>query len=196
MCAAVRRPVSSLLAALVVLASAAGASAAAPSRVLVVGDSLAVGLEPYLGAMLRPSDVVWDARSGRTTPQALPLLRARLREETPRTVVLSLGTNDGSDPRRFADRIRRALAAIPAGVCVVWVDVNRPPRKGSYVALNQVLRDAARKDRRMVVVDWDRAVLTGRVTLPDGLHPDPAGFRLRSRLIADAVAHGCRARPA
>ncbi|HMJ33499.1 MAG TPA: GDSL-type esterase/lipase family protein [Baekduia sp.] len=195
MCPAVRTSVSSLLAALVVLATAAGASAAAPSRVLVLGDSLAVGLEPYLGTMLQPSEVLWDARSGRTTPQALPLLRARLREETPRTVVLSLGTNDGSDPRRFADRIRRALAAIPAGVCVVWVDVNRPPRKGSYVALNQVLRDAARKDPRMVVVDWDRAVLTGRVTLPDGLHPDPAGFRLRSRLVANAVAHGCRARP-
>jgi lysophospholipase L1-like esterase len=197
-----RLPLPALFAALALLAVAGTWAVAAPSpssaavassRVLVVGDSLAVGLRPYLGTMLEPSHVVWDARSGRTTPQGLPRLRARLRETRPQTVVLSLGTNDGTDPRRFADRIRRALAAIPAGVCVVWVDLNRPPRKGRYGGLNRVLRDAARRDPRMAVVGWDRAVLAGRVRLPDGLHPDPAGFRLRSRLIADAVARGCRA---
>jgi lysophospholipase L1-like esterase len=203
---AVRLPLRSLLAALLLATVAAPAavaapgpstaSAPAPARILVVGDSLAVGLEPYLGSMLAPGEVVWDARSGRTTPQGLPRLRARLREATPDTVVLSLGTNDGSDPRRFADRIRRALAAIPTTSCVVWVDVNRPARKGRYGALNRVLRDTARTDPRVTVVGWDRTVLAGRVRLPDGLHPDPAGFRLRSRLIADAVAHGCRARTA
>jgi lysophospholipase L1-like esterase len=167
-----------------------GASAA---RVLVVGDSLAVGMEPYLGAMVQPSEVVWEARSGRTTPQGLPLLRARLRETRPDAVVISLGTNDGSDPLRFADRIRRVLRAIPADVCVVWADVNRPARKGRYGALNRVLRGAAARDPRLVVVDWDRAVLQHKVRLPDGLHPDAAGFRYRSRLIAAAVARGCGA---
>jgi lysophospholipase L1-like esterase len=187
-----------LLAALLLIAIAAGATAVrspaqAPSPILVVGDSLAVGLEPHLGAMLEPSALVWDARSGRTTPQGLVRLRARLREVAPRTVVISLGTNDGPDPRRFAGRIQRALQAIPATDCVVWLDINRPPRKGRYEALNRVLYEAAERDPRLVVVHWDRAVRRGNVALPDGLHPDPAGFRYRSRLIAGAIVRGCRA---
>jgi lysophospholipase L1-like esterase len=175
-------------------ATPAPAPAATPSRVLVVGDSLAVGLEPFLGPLLRPRAVSWEARSGRTTPQGLPLLRTRLRDEgTPDAVVISLGTNDGSDPRRFANRIRRTLAAIPKGVCIVWTDVNRPPRKGAYVALNAVLRAAATQDPRLVVVDWDRAVRQHKVKLPDGLHPDKAGFRYRAKLIAHALTRGCGA---
>ena len=105
-------------------------------------------------------------------------LRARLREVTPRTVVISLGTNDGPDPRRFAGRIQRALQAIPATDCVVWLDINRPPRKGRYEALNRVLYEAAERDPRLVVVHWDRAVRHGNVALPDGLHPDAGRLSL------------------
>jgi lysophospholipase L1-like esterase len=173
--------------------AAPAAQAAMPSPVLVVGDSLAVGMKPYLGELLGSSEVVWDARSGRTTPEGLVRLRARLRQVTPQTVVISLGTNDGPDPARFAGRIRRALAAIPAGACVVWTDINRPPRKGRYHGLNRVLEQAAARDPRMVLVHWDRAVVHKSVSLPDGLHPDAAGFELRSRMVAGAIARGCTA---
>lgn len=183
---------AALAAALVLIAvPAARARAQVPSPVLVVGDSLAVGMEPYLGTMLAPSTLVWDARSGRTTPQGLVRLRARLREVAPQTVVVSLGTNDSPDPRRFASRVQRALQAIPATACVVWLDINRPARKGRYHALNHVLDEAAARDPRMVLVHWDRAVLKGRVALPDGLHPDAAGFQYRSLMIAGAVVRGC-----
>jgi lysophospholipase L1-like esterase len=173
--------------------AAATAQAAMPSPVLVVGDSLAVGMKPYLGPQLGTSEVVWDARSGRTTPEGLVRLRARLRQVTPQTVVISLGTNDGPDPARFAGRIDRALAMIPAGACVVWTDINRPPRKGRYHGLNRVLEQAAAQDPRMVLVHWDRAVLHKSVSLPDGLHPDAAGFEFRSRMVAGAIARGCTA---
>jgi lysophospholipase L1-like esterase len=178
--------------ALLVLAVPA-AQAQMPSPVLVVGDSLAVGMKPYLGELLGSSEVVWDARSGRTTPEGLTRLRARLREVAPQTVVVSLGTNDGPDPARFANRIHRALAAIPTSACIVWPDINRPPRKGRYHALNRVLAQAAAQDPRMVLVHWDRAVLRGSVALPDGLHPDAAGFRYRSLMVAGAIARGCAA---
>jgi len=164
-----------------------------PSPVLVVGDSLAVGMRPYLDGQLGSSEVVWDARSGRTTPEGLVHLRARLREVTPQTVVISLGTNDGTDPHRFAGRIQRALEAIPAGACIVWTDINRPPRKGRYRGLNRVLEQAAAHDPRMVLVHWDRAVLHGSVSLPDSLHPDAAGFKYRSLMVAGAIARGCTA---
>jgi lysophospholipase L1-like esterase len=178
-----------------VLALAPAARAQAPSSdVLVVGDSLAVGLEPFLTPLLGGPPTTWDARSGRTTPEGLLALRTALQTVHPTTVVVSLGTNDGPDPTRFADRIRRALAVIPDDACVVWSAIYRPPRKGPYLALNRVLRAAPATHPRLVVVDWDRAVATDKVTLPDGLHPDAAGFRYRSQMIADAVRTRCAPR--
>jgi lysophospholipase L1-like esterase len=151
-------------------------------------------MEPYLGGLLRYRDLTWAARSGRTTPQGIAALRQALRAVTPQTVVVSLGTNDGPDPGRFHDRMRRVLAMVPARACVVWAAIDRPPRKGPFRALNRVLRRVASADRRLVVVNWDHAVEGGKVALPDGLHPDAPGFEFRSRMIATAVYHGCPAR--
>jgi hypothetical protein len=164
---------------------------AAQGPVLVLGDSLAVGMRSFLGSMLPDREVVWDARTGRTTPQGLVRLRADLPQVTPTTVVVSLGTNDGSDPGRFASRMRRLLLALPPTACVVWPAIYRPPRKGPYEALNRVLRRQARSDPRFVVPRWDVVVLRGEVRLPDGLHPDQIGFRHRSRIVASAIDHHC-----
>lgn len=162
-----------------------------PHRVLVIGDSLAVGTERYLGEMLPGYDVRWDVRSGRTTPEGLRRLRGDLRAVQPQTVVVSLGTNDGSDPRRFEHRIRRVLAAVPADACVVWASVYRPARKGRFLALNRVLERTAARDPRVTIVEWDEVVRSGAVHLPDGLHPDDAGYHYRSNLFAEAVKGGC-----
>ena len=197
-----RRParLAALLAAWAILMSAmagptaaggGGRAQAGATPVLVVGDSLAVGLEPYLGAMLGARPVVWNAVSGRTTPQGLFALRAMLRQVTPQTIVISLGTNDGPNPARFRSRIDRVLAAAPPGACVVWTTVIRAPRKGPYHELNAALREEATLDSRLVLVDWARAVASGRVALPDGVHPDPAGFSYRSQMIAGGIARGC-----
>jgi lysophospholipase L1-like esterase len=159
--------------------------------VLVIGDSLAVGTMPYLGAMLTDRTVIWDAVDGRTTPQGMHALRLALRGIEPQSVVVSLGSNDGPDPRRFTNRLRRVLGELPAHTCVVWAAVVRPPRKGRYRALNQALRAEARRDRRLVVINWDRAVRRGTVVLPDGLHADAQGYRYRSFKIAQAVHAGC-----
>ena len=164
------------------------ADASAP--VLVVGDSLAVGLRPYLGNLLGTS-VAWDAKSGRTTPQGLVALRAALKMVQPNTVVISLGTNDGSDPSRFQNRIDKVVATIGPKACIVWTNIYRPARKGPYVALNGVLNQEAARVQRLHLVDWSRAVARRAVTLPDGLHPDPAGFEYRSRMIAHAVEAQC-----
>jgi lysophospholipase L1-like esterase len=182
-----------LVTALALAACATSASAQAVYRpqVLVVGDSLAVGMRPFLGALLPGTEITWDVRSGRTTPTGLAQLRARLREQRPTVVIVSLGTNDGRDPARFASRLARALAAIPPDACILWSSIDRPPRKGPYAELNRVLWAAARGDQRLTVVDWRGAVATGRVALPDGLHPDAAGYELRSRMFAAAMQRAC-----
>ncbi len=167
--------------------------AAVQKQVLVVGDSLAVGTEPYLGSLLADRQVTFDAVTGRTTPEGLRALRERLQDLRPQTVIISLGTNDGSDPARFAFRIHEVLSTVPPDACVVWSTVVRPPRKGSYLGLNRVLRAYAQRVPRLTLVNWDHAVLRGSVTLPDTVHPDPAGFLYRSRLFAHAVHRGCAA---
>jgi lysophospholipase L1-like esterase len=167
--------------------SAPAAGKPDPTSVLVVGDSLATGLQPYLGPLIAPRRIVWDVSAGRTTPEGLVRLRAELRVVTPQVVLVSLGTNDGPHADRFRDRIRRALRAIPPHVCVVWADIDRPVRKGPYRPLNAELARAARHDGRLVLVHWHHAVASHRVLLPDGIHPDSAGFDYRSRLYASAL---------
>lgn len=180
-----------LAAAAVVPAAEARVTAAdASAPVLVIGDSLAVGLRPYLPTLLG-APVAWDAKSGRTTPQGLVALRSALQTVRPTTVIVSLGTNDGPDPARFKDRIDRALAAIGSKACVVWSNIYRPARKGPYVALNGALEQEAARVSRLHLVDWNSAVARRAVQLPDGLHPDADGFEYRSRMIANAVRAGC-----
>ena len=180
---------------LALLAGRAAQARAGDSDVLVVGDSLAVGTQPYLPDLLADRNLVSDVRGGITTPQGMRLLRMALRRVAPKTVVFSLGTNDGPDPQRFADRLRRTLALLSPSTCVVWSTIIRPPRKGDYRRLNRVLHSLKKRDPRLVLVDWEHAVTGGDVVLPDGLHADPDGYRYRSAMIADAVHGGCAAAP-
>jgi lysophospholipase L1-like esterase len=180
-----------LLAALGLLLGLVSPAFAGDSDVLVVGDSLAVGTLPYLGPMLGGRNIVAAAKSGITTPEGMKLVRRELRVVTPKTVVISLGTNDGSDPHRFADRVRRTMSLLPENACVIWATIIRPKRKGAYRGLNRVLQQAKRRDPRIVVVDWEHAVTDGAVFLPDGVHADDAGYRYRSAMIADAIEAGC-----
>jgi lysophospholipase L1-like esterase len=164
------------------------------SDLLVLGDSLAVGTMPYLDQMV-PSDVniTWDAVDGRTTPQGIDSLRFDLREVAPEIVAVSLGSNDGPDPARFTRRIRALLRDLGPHTCVAWFSIVRPLRKGRYGAMNRALRAEARRDPRLVVINWDHAVHRGTVKLRDGLHATPAGYRYRSSKIVQAVHAGCPA---
>lgn len=182
-----------LLVALAVLVVAAPAARAADGPVIVVGDSLAVGMQPFLGPMLGDRVAAFDARTGRTTPQGMQVLHRLLRTVTPATVVVSLGTNDGPDPARFADRIHRILDALPPRACVVWPSIIRPSRKGPYDGLDRILRRQAHRDPRFHVPSWDYAVLRGEVRLPDEVHPDQFGFLHRSRMIVRVIRERCDA---
>ncbi len=180
---------------LVVLALGAPSASAGADDVLLVGDSLAVATRPYLLRMLPDRRIMSSVRSGRTTPWGMARLRRALaRGLTPKVVVMSVGSNDGPSATRFASRVRRTLAAVPADTCVVWSTIIRPRRKGAYRALNRVLHLVKRRDRRLVVVDWEHAVTGGAVVLPDGLHADPEGYRFRGAMIADAIQTDCAER--
>jgi lysophospholipase L1-like esterase len=186
---------TSVIAVLLVLGLGSAPALADDADVLVVGDSLAVGTEPFLPQLLAGHSIVADIRNGITTPQGMRMLRMSLRTVTPRTAVFQLGSNDGGDPERFENRVLRTLALLPLNTCVVWSTIIRPARKGEYRGLNRVLHRLKKLDPRLVVVDWEHAVTGGAVYLPDGLHADDEGYRYRSAMIADAVQAGCAARP-
>ena len=188
-----RTAACALLALICGLLGSAASAYAGDADVLVVGDSLAVGTMPFLAPMLGGRNIVSAAQNGITTPKGMSLMRRELRVVTPKTVIISLGTNDGANPQRFADRVRRTMSLLPENACVIWSTIIRPKRKGDYRGLNRVLHQAKRRDPRIVVINWEYAVNVGAVFLPDGVHADEAGYRYRSAMIAEAIEVGCSA---
>jgi hypothetical protein len=160
-----------------------------PRAVLVIGDSLAIGMEDSLRAALPGWRVQVDARIGRPLAEGMGILARR--RDTPAIIALSLFTND--DPRatrQLADAVR-ATATRPGG-CAVWSTIVRPPYEGvPYTAANDTLERLA-SERRLAaslqLVDWRAAVAQAPSFIAgDGVHGTPAGYRARGQLYAGAI---------
>jgi hypothetical protein len=167
-----------ILAAIALVALLAGIVVAkAQARTMIVGDSLAVGMSPYLKARL-PGRVDVDARVGRPLREGMWRLDSLGRV---RVLVVSLFTND--DPHNTAD-LRRAIANAKGHAdCVVWGTVSRPPVGGkSYEAANRIIR------RNTHEVRWARYVQRHPGVLgTDRVHPGPSGYRQLAKLYRAAV---------
>jgi lysophospholipase L1-like esterase len=160
--------------------------APAGGTVALVGDSLNVGVEPYIGSALPGFEVIANDRVGRRTEEGIDEIeqgRARLAPH----VVVSLGTNDPpSDVGAFRAAVERVTELVGPGRCLVWATIWRDAAPND--ALNRVLRDAAAANRRMRLVEWAEMVQAHPDWLaPDRLHGSDAGYRERARAIAAAV---------
>ncbi len=161
----------------------------ARGTVTLVGDSLNVGVEPYVGRALPGWKVVTNDRVGRTTPEGIAELVAG-RATLSNYVVVSLGTNDSptavSDFRRD---VRRVLALIGPNRCIVWATIWRDGAPSA--AFNDVLRDAAAANQRLELVEWAEMVERHPELLAaDGLHGNEDGYRERAAAVA-AAARRC-----
>lgn len=160
-----------------------------PRDVLVIGDSLAIGMEDALRAALPGWRVQVDARIGRPLAEGMGILARR--RDAPAIVALSLFTND--DPRatrQLADAVR-STATRPGG-CAVWSTIVRPPFEGvPYTAANAVLERLAGDPAHatsLELVDWRAAVAQAPSFIAgDGVHGTPAGYRARGQLYAGAI---------
>jgi lysophospholipase L1-like esterase len=162
-------------------------------RVLVVGDSLAIGTKPYLGRDMGG----WRVRTSATISKRADQGAAELagRRGLPPVVVASLGTND--DPHGisgFEHSVRTALGAVGKHGCLVWPNIVRPPVGGAtYAGFNRVLARLAARHDNLRIVDWVAMVAHNRGWLgDDGVHPDATGYMARARAIARQVRR-CRA---
>ena len=189
-----------------VLLIAAGSAAALPSdtvsggtalgqigkRVLVVGDSLAIGTRPYLIRDLRGWRVGHSISISKHALEGAGELARRGPRGLPPVVVASLGTNDDAGAvSSFDHSVRTALRAVGKGGCVVWPNIVRP---GNYSGYNGVLRRLAEKRRNLIVFNWVRMASRNPQWFGgDGVHPNATGYAARARAIANAVRE-CRRR--
>jgi hypothetical protein len=161
--------------------------------VVVIGDSLAVGMALDLQALLPGRPVLVDARVGRPLDEGMAVLAGA---DPPRaSFVFSLFTND--DPVRIEAldaAVRASVASLGPHGCAVWATIVRPKVGGrTYGAVNARLRTLALDPSlsgRLLVADWARAVRGHRKQwlAKDGVHGTAAGYWARAQLYADALA--------
>jgi hypothetical protein len=162
-------------------------TASGPDRLLVIGDSLAIGMKPYLGR----SAVSVDARIGRPLAEGMRVLsQTELSGDSSVALAISLFTND--DPANIAPlgrAVRTSLDRVGEGGCVVWATIAAPAVNGvTYARANALLESLADDEPRLQLVRWDAAVSRNPGLLePDGVHPTAKGYALRSRLYLRAA---------
>jgi peptidoglycan/LPS O-acetylase OafA/YrhL len=156
------------------------------SEVTAVGDSVMLA---SASALQHALPGIWiDAQVSRQAGVGVAIAAHLAASGTLRPVlVFGLGTN-GTLTR---GQVRQLLAIIGPRRTLILVNTYeaRPWEAGD----NQVMADAARNFRRVVLANWFGAIAhrTG-LLWPDGVHPQPAGARLYARIVAAAVRAAAR----
>lgn len=161
---------------------------------VMVGDSLAVGMRSPLRAQLRGWKVSVNGRIGRGLAEGLKIINQRnLPESGSSVLAVSLFTNDS--PRDIAALragVNSALQLVGAQGCVIWGAIVAPPIGGvSYAAANRELRRQAAEHENLRIIAWDRlAAREPSLLEPDDTHPTFDGYARLAKLYA-AAARSC-----
>jgi hypothetical protein len=169
----------------------------APPRLVLVGDSLAVGMRALLPAALPGWRVEVHAKVGRAVGEGLRILDGlRLQPGSPSAplvVAASLFDNDApTNLGALGQAVRATVARAGPGGCAVWATLSRPPLRGvGFGAANRVLEGLAAEPRsggRLVLVPWaDEARAHPELLGRDRVHPTRAGYAVLARLYAQAA---------
>lgn len=151
-------------------------TSSASAAPLVIGDSLAVGMKPFLKQSI-------NARVGRPLAEGMSIYKTNVRSIT----AFSLFTND--DPRNVSKLSVAVSQSLAKSDCVVWATISRPSVGGvSYARANKMLRDRDKTNKRLVVVDWSREIYRHPTLIgPDKVHPTIKGYRQRARMFQTAI---------
>jgi hypothetical protein len=169
---------------------------------IVIGDSLAIGMASPLRALLADWDVPVDGRTGRPLAEGMEILAETALPPGARgkraILAFSLFTNDDPTNVEALDAaVRQSVARLGPHGCAVWATIARPPLGGvSYAAANDrllALADAPELAGRLLIVPWkreyDRHPSWRR---EDGVHATSEGNAARAQLYAD-TARACAA---
>ena len=169
------------------------ASPSGPGTMVLVGDSLAVGIEPYMDDVLPGWKITSDALTGRPLASGMEVLSGL--DVPPGSVIaISLFTND--DPANLGGlqaAVRTTVQRAGPGGCAVWATILRPPLNGrSYAGANALLRSLdVRYGNRMALVPWAELASRSGWIADDQVHATTEGYQHRARLYAEA-AQSCR----
>jgi hypothetical protein len=175
--------------ALVVLLGAPASAGALDRRLLVNGDSLAVGTKPYIPRELKGWKVRHSTAVSRHAYEGAGVMRS-YGPKLPRVIHVSLGTNDDpSQVEGFRAAVGEIMEVAGPRRCVVWTNIVRSAVAGkSYAGYNRALaREAGARDN-LRIVNWARMVRRNPGWLADdGVHVSAAGYRARARAVARQV---------
>lgn len=152
------------------------------TEVVLVGDSLAEGATPALGAILDAAGVPLrvDARSGRGTAEGARALAA-MAVQPGAVVVVILGTNDGDDRTDAVRNVQAVLEAVPEGTPIRWIDVARADAS----VVNEVIAATAAIDPDTEVLDWSAVVADNPgLLVADRIHFTGEGYATLAAFIA------------
>jgi hypothetical protein len=184
-------------------ATAGGAHPFSGARtMIVIGDSLAVGMAQPLRADLPGWDVPVDGRIGRPLAEGMQILAETALPGGSRgahaILAFSLFTNDGpQDVDALEAAVRESVARLGTHGCAIWATIARPPYGGvSYQAANARLQALAGDPSlagRLLLVPWKREYdRHASWRAGDGVHATPTGYAARAQMYADA-ARACAA---
>jgi lysophospholipase L1-like esterase len=169
-------------------APSTSSAALPPGRdVLVLGDSLALDVYPWLADLLPDRYVSYAAVVGRDTPATSAALRTLDADgQVPPVVLVSLGTND-FDAKSFRMAAEQILTLLGPRRCVVWSDVVRPTTiRGDAAAINAEIDMLAATHPNVHVMRWSATVAAHPDWLSgDGIHPGQEGAAARAKSFAD-----------
>jgi hypothetical protein len=159
----------------------------AAGTLTTVGDSLNVGIQPYLVEELGGWSIDHHDRNGRRTQEGIDELQS-LGRDLGQVLVVSLGTNDfDGDAATFRRQVEEVVARAGPRRCVVWTTI----WLGGPHAFNDVLRASATLHPNLELVDWaDMVEQEPELLAADGVHATPDGYARRAEETA-RVAREC-----
>jgi hypothetical protein len=155
---------------------------------ILIGDSLAVGIEDLLPGLLPGWRVRSDALTSRPLDAGMAIL-ARTEVPDGAVIAMSLFTNDNpSRTDALESAVRTTVRRAGPGGCAVWATIARPPFAGrSYAPANALLRRLDAELARLVVVPWAEQAGRNGWLAADRVHATPEGYRARAQMYAQAA---------
>jgi hypothetical protein len=170
----------------IAIPTAAPAEGESTDPILLLGDSLAVGIAPYVDAGVGDRSLTVDAAEGRSTSTSAAGLSSYA-ATAPRVWVVSLGTNDNVE--EFDQQARSVMEMAGPDRCVVWFDVWREAPDES---INASLDQLAAENPDLHVIPWhDTSAAHPEWFSGTDVHPSTVGYAVRGQMAIDAVQRYC-----